>query len=269
MAAKHDMPLASLRVLVTRPQNRADDLIAAIIERGGSAVHIPLLAVTPLDKQRDAAIWQQTKQRILDLDRYRRVIAISVNAVHYGLAWIDNYWPQLPQGIVWYGIGAATIATLAQRDIIAQSHADGTAAMNSEALLSLPALQQLDGERVLILRGIGGRETLAAVLRERGAQVDYAECYRRAEPVLNDEQLAQLQRMVFDAICVNSHETLQNLWRSLQPAAQALVQKHALIVPSGRVGEAARELGFARIIIAANAGTAATIDALMKVEKIK
>ncbi|HEY3699181.1 MAG TPA: uroporphyrinogen-III synthase [Spongiibacteraceae bacterium] len=269
MAAKHDMPFAALRVLVTRPQDRADDLIAAIADRGGSAVHIPLLTVMPLDEQRDAAIWQQTRQRILDLDRYRRVIAISVNAVHYGLAWIDNYWPQLPQGIAWHGIGAATIAALAQRDIIAQSHADGTAAMSSEALLTLPALQRPGGERVLILRGIGGRETLAAALRERGAQVDYAECYRRVEPVINDEQLMQLQRMAFDVICVNSNETLQNLWRYLQPAAQVLAQNRALIVPSERVSETARELGFARIIVAINAGTAATIDALMKVEKSK
>ena len=262
--------LAGLRVLVTRPQGRADDLIAAIAASGGSATHIPLLMVMPLDENRDAAIWQQTKQRVLDLDRYRRVIAISVNAAQYGLEWIDNYWPQLPRGMAWYGIGAATVAALARRDIVAQSNstiqngADG-AAVNSETLLALPALQKIDGERILILRGVGGRETLAAVLRERGAQVDYAECYRRVEPILDAAQQAQLQALNFDAICVNSNETLQNLWSYLSAAARLQAQQRALIVPSARVAAAAKTLGFARVITAANAGTPATLAALRTV----
>ena len=270
-------PLAGLRVLVTRPPGRADELIAAIESAGGSAVHIPLLLVTPLNADRDAEIFAQTRQRILDLDRYRRVIAISVNAAQYGLEWIDNYWPQLPSGIAWYGIGAATVAALAQRDIVAQS--DSTpdkntpdknmkAAMNSEALLALPALQHIDGERILILRGVGGRETLASVLRERGAQVDYAECYRRTEPNLSAAQQAQLQALDIDAICANSQETLQNLWQCLTPAARPRAQHCALIVPSARVAAAAHALGFARVVAAANAGTPATLDALRGIAAI-
>jgi uroporphyrinogen-III synthase len=104
---------------------------------------------------------------------------------------------------------------------------------------------------------------LAAVLRERGAQVDYAECYRRIEPTLDANQRAQLQGMAFDAICVNSNETLQNLWQCLQPAGHKIARHRALIVPSLRVAEAARKLGFARVITAANAGTEATLAALM------
>ena len=57
--------------------------------------------------------------------------------------------------------------------------------MNTEALLKLPELHQIDGQRFLILRGVGGRETLATQLRARGAHVDYAECYRRVEPILD------------------------------------------------------------------------------------
>lgn len=254
-------PLQSLRVLVTRPQGRADALIAAIVSNGGEVTHIPLLDVVPLHAQRDASICETAKQHIFALDTYHRVIAISVNALHFGMPLIKNYWSPLPTHIVWYGIGAATKAAFAEYGIAAGG---GNGAMTSEALLALPELQHLHGERVLILRGVGGREQLAAVLRARGAHVDYAECYRRMEPVLDAEQHVQLQGMAFDAICVNSNETLQNLWQCLAPAAQQRACECALIAPSARVAAAAHNLGFAHIITAANAGTEATLAALMK-----
>ncbi|MFT3929357.1 MAG: uroporphyrinogen-III synthase [Spongiibacteraceae bacterium] len=264
--------LQSLRVLVTRPQGRADALIDAIAAQGGSAVHIPLLVVEALDEQRDAAIYAKTAQRLRALDSYQRVIAISVNALHFSMPVIKKFWPRLPAHIMWYGIGAATTAAFAdygvvarsnrvkQDSVVTQDHAAST--MTSEALLASAELQQLHGERILILRGVGGREQLATVLRERGAQVDYAECYRRCEPVLSAEQQTQLQAMAFDAISVNSQETLQNLWQCLPPSARELACQRALIAPSERVAAAARQLGFTQVIAAKNAGTDATINAL-------
>ena len=281
--AMTEQSLQSLRVLVTRPEGRADALIDAITARGGKAVHIPLLAVIPLDEQSDAAIRATTTQRFQALENYQRIIAISVNALHFGLPWIKQYWSTLPPQIIWYGIGAATIAAFADYGIDARgenpasptmtseapSMTTEAPAMTTEALVAASDLQQLHGERILILRGIGGREQLATVLRERGAQVDYAECYRRSEPVLSTEQLAQLQAMPFDAISVNSAETLQNLWQCLQPAARELAYRRALIAPSARVAATAEQLGFTRVIVADNAGTQATLNALMSVTKIK
>lgn len=256
--------LPSLRVLITRPAGRAESLCTAIAAHGGTATHIPLLAVLPLDAGQDVAICSATAACLRALDRYQRVIAISVNAVHFGMPWIKNYWPCLPQHIAWYGIGAATNAALAEHGIATSAVAASTA-MTSEALLAASELQHLSGERILILRGVGGREQLAAVLRARGARVDYAECYRRSEPVLNAQQRALLDAMAFDAICVNSNETLQNLWQCLSPAARALAAACALIAPSERVAENARNLGFARVITAANAGTEATVAALRQI----
>ncbi len=252
--------LQSLRVLITRPEGRADALLAAIAAQGGSATHIPLLAVVALDEHDDAAIYAQTAQRLRELDVYQRIIAISVNALHFGMPWIQRCWPNLPPHIAWYGIGAATVAAFAEYGIGA--HGAENTTQTSEALLANAELQRLQGERVLIVRGVGGREQLATVLRERGAQVDYAECYRRSEPQLSANQHTQLQAMAFDAISVNSAETLHNLWQCLTPTARAMASRRALIVPSARVGAAAAQLGFARIIVADNAGTHATLAAL-------
>lgn len=214
------MDLDGLRILVTRPAGRADDLMRAIAAAGGSSAHIPLLTVDALDSQRDAALWQHTEQTLRRLAHYRRVIAISVNAVHYGMRWIaaalqQSAVPhalQLPAHIAWYGIGAATLDELKRWGIEARG---GAAGATSEALLALPELQTVRGEAILILRGVGGRETLASVLRERGAAVEYAECYRRSVPQLDAAQRQLLQRAAFDAVCVNSAETLRNLWHYL------------------------------------------------------
>lgn len=262
-----DEALRGLRVLITRPAGRAGTLSAAIAARGGEPVHIPLLAVVPLDPQHDAAICAATAQRLRDLDHYQRVIAISANAVHCGVPWIRVQWPSPPRHIVWYGVGAATVAAFAEYGIAARGGAVGTdaaaGAMTSEALLAAPDLQRVHGERILILRGVGGRERLATALRERGAQVDYAECYRRVAPVLDTEQNARLQDMAFAAICINSNETLRNLWQCLQPAARARARARVVVVPSARVAESARDLGFERVVVAANAGTEATLAALL------
>lgn len=255
------MRLNGRRVLVTRPAGRAADLCAAIAAAGGEAVHIPLLAVAPLDAQRDAKIIAVTRAQIDAIAGYRRVIAISVNAVHYGLQWLAarHDLQRLPPTIAWYAIGAATLAEFANAGIAAEG---GDAAMSSEALLALPALRAVAGENILILRGVGGRETLAQTLRERGARVDYAECYRRVAPQLSREQNAALQTQTFDAVCANSGETLHNLARLASHSALAQLQRSALIVPSARVAQQAQGLGFARITVAANAGTAATLQAL-------
>jgi uroporphyrinogen-III synthase len=256
--------LAGQRVLVTRPAGRAADLVAAITAAGGSAVQVPMLAVEPLDAQRDAEQWQRTARNLQRLASYRRVIAISVNAVHYGMQRLQQLQGvTAAAGIDWYGIGVATAAEFARWGIDARGGGDGA---TSEALLALPELQQVRGESILILRGVGGRETLAGVLRERGASVEYAECYRRSTPQLDAQQLLLLQQGGFDAVCVNSAETLRNFFTAATAADPAALRTGyrtaALLVPSARVAQLAAELGFERVIVAANAGTEATLTAL-------
>lgn len=250
--------LAGLEVLVTRPAERADTLVEAIRAAGGRARHRPLLEIVALDRGTDADIWRQTDEKLRALDRYQRVIAASVSAVHYGLAWIGRHWPLLPP-LRWYAIGTATAAALAERGVAATAV---TGSMTSEELLALPELQRLAGERALLLRGVGGRELMAETLRARGAAVDYAECYRRRNPALGDNERAALWQPAADVVCVNSGETLANLWHHLPEPGRRLYRQRPLLVPSERVAEQARGLGCERVLVAANAGTEATLAAL-------
>lgn len=261
------MELAGKRILITRPAGRAVDLVQAIGAAGGIAVHVPMLTIEPLDAQRDAEQWQRTAHNLQHIADFRRVIAISINAVHYGMQAFERLGlrnqPGLHAGnIDWYAIGAATAAEFARWNIVAHGGGDGA---TSEALLALPDLQNVRDESILILRGVGGRETLAGVLRERGARVEYAECYRRSAPLLDAQQAQLLGAGGFDAVCVNSAETLRNLHGCLDAAPNADRDGYRgtpLLVPSERVAQLAAELGFRRAIVAANAGTEATLETL-------
>ncbi len=250
--------LRELRILITRPADRADELLDALKRAGAATLHLPALAIAALDEHQHAPQLQRARQSILDLDRYDALIFISVNAVEYGMAMIENYWPQLPVKQTYWAIGLATSKALAEHGIRA---AAGDGAMNSEALLARPELQSLTHQHIAIVRGLGGRETLAETLRGRGAKVDYIECYQRQPPAASTgEQRALIDRFQPNCSVVNSGETLLNLSHWL-PTDHPLYQC-PIITPSERVTALARKLGYARPVTAENAGLDATIQAL-------
>ena len=135
---------------------------------------------------------------------------------------------------------------------------------NSEALLALDELQDLSGQRVVIFRGNGGREYLHDSLLARGAEVDYVEVYRRACPVVDDDELlaGTIDQGYLAAVTVTSNETLQNLFDMAGAAGQPLLRELPLIVVGERQVALARQLGFSKQpLLAANASAEAIVAA--------
>ncbi len=255
MATNH--PLQALRVLVTRPEAQAEAWQQSLVDAGACCAAVPLLAIVPLTVAEEQ---QAIKNRVMELDSYQHVIFVSQNAVRYGMEWIYNYWPQLPMGVSFYAVGSATARTLQQFDVPVVA-AEGT--MNSEALVALPSLQQIDGAKVLICRGQGGRPLLADILAERGARVDYCELYERRFPQAALEQIATLDwGRQGDVVAVHSGESLDN-WQQLVTALKRYDwQGLPLLVPGQRVANKAIELGFNRVIVADNASDTEMLRAL-------
>ena len=133
----------------------------------------------------------------------------------------------------------------------------------SEALLALPETQQMDGRRILIFRGQGGRELLAETLRERGAHVDYVEVYRRIRPKNVTSQLKQHHdKQQLDIIAITSSEGLLNLLTLLDNPDW--IKAVPLLVGSQRMMETARQAGFTgTLVIADNPGDEAMLEALI------
>ncbi len=252
--------LAGLRVLVTRPAHQADALCTRLAALGAEAIRLPTLSIRPTIETDPG--YQNLKNCFLDLDRYRAVIFVSANAAQIGYDWIDQYWPQLPVSTLWLAVGAATGRILQQLGLpvtIAQG------AMNSEALLALPQLQQLSNDRVLICRGHCGRELLEQDLQRRGAKVDYAELYHREIPVYSQPEIESIiYKSAPSAILVSSGSTLTNLVKLSRAAGSeaSVFTDTPLVVPSQRVATLAQQHHFNHIGVAANATDAAMTDAL-------
>ncbi len=101
------------------------------------------------------------------------VIFLSEHAVRLGL---DALRPQLwfPAAQV-LAVGRRTAEVLEAAGVTAGIPATPT----SEGLLQLAPLTRVDGRRVLLVSGVGGRDVLGATLSRRGACVRRFACYRR------------------------------------------------------------------------------------------
>ena len=162
------------RVLVTRPAGQERDLVDALERAGLECRHAPLIEIRPFD-QPDA----RQRQLLLDLSEFQHLVFVSRNAIRHGMNWIEDHWPQLPVGLNWYTVGNSSAALLAEYGVTVMTPAED---MSSEGLLALPGLQQLDEQRVLIIKGEGGRSLLREQLAARGARVEELAVYRREVP---------------------------------------------------------------------------------------
>jgi uroporphyrinogen-III synthase len=223
------------------------------------------MSIVPITDEQQQAI----KNHILALDNYHKVIFVSQNAVQHGMEWIERYWPQLPYAINFYAIGATTAKLLSQygvrvEDLALSEQSD----MTSESLLKAPSLQHITEQKILIMRGCGGRGELAQQLSARGASVQYCELYKRELPADAQQQWQDfLQQHSAQARCiitVHSGETLQQLSQILEAtdAAIQVQQNWPLLVPSTRIAQHARTQGWQQVVCAKNATDAAMTQAL-------
>lgn len=246
-------------VWVTRPARQAQATAAKLSDLGYTPWQLPVLMIEPVP------LSGADRSKVMDLDHYHHVIFISQNAVRFGVAAIDEFWPQIPAGLLCWAVGSATASLLGQYGAGALAP---DRAMTSEGLLAMPDLQDLEHERILIFKGEGGRDHLAKELRRRGAAVDECHLYRRCG---NPQAVAELLASNFGsdaslsrraAIMIYSGESLELLYSTINEAKRADLQVLPLVTPGARVAEMAKELGFSGIVIADNASDEAMLAAL-------
>lgn len=243
---KAKQPLAGKTIVATRPEAEQPALVELLTSLGATVLSLPMLAI--VNTTPDRPDYAATRAAILDLDLYSHIIFVSPSAARAGYDWVDTFWPQLPVGINWFSIGGKTQATLAALGIESEISDKG---FDSEALLTHPKLQDVTDHRILIMRGEGGRPFLADELTKRGAKVDHAVLYAREAPVYETKRLHQtLYEASPHGILVTSVDGLNNLVthsQALDKKAQKSVLNCTLVVPSQRVYDQAKALGFTRI----------------------
>ena len=239
------MTLRGRHVVVTRPAGQATHLAEALVAAGAAPVLFPVLQITPL------ADTQALVEQIIELDRYDLAIFISPNAVSMGLGEVLSRRPW-PPGLRVATVGRSSEAALQAHDLAGQEQniLCPQGRFDSEALLDLPELQDIQGQRIVIFRGDGGRELLADTLRQRHATVDYASCYTRKRPELSPDPLLRLwEAGQLDAVTVTSSEGLLNFVAMVGPLGLAWLRKTPVFVPHARIAAAADACGIHTVVL--------------------
>jgi uroporphyrinogen-III synthase len=241
-------PLTDTTVLVTRPLPQGEALAVSIRQIGGEAIVFPAIAI----EAREAA----------PPDAYDWVVFASVHAVAFGARAIRK-----TENVRIAAIGKATANALEAAGLPADIVPE--APYTSEALLAHPEFQPAAGDRVVIVRGERGRETMRESLTARGAHVATFDVYRRVRPAVATDEIAALEQRWategIDAVTATSVDTYSNLLALLTPAGRELLFRTALLAPTPRIVDAARASGWnAEALITTSADDAAIVGALAR-----
>ncbi|MDJ0738715.1 MAG: uroporphyrinogen-III synthase [Gammaproteobacteria bacterium] len=247
--------LAGLSVLVTRPAQQSTRLCELIERAHGRPVRFPALEILgPVDKH--AARAQLDAARDADL-----LIFVSANAVQYAFPLLPD---QLPLDIGVAAVGSATARALRE---VGLDPTQVPERMDSEGLLALPALRDMTGRTVFVLRGNGGRELIRDTLEARGADVRQVEVYRRRlpqRPAATDNLVRGWSQLV-DVVTASSQAILDNLFTLLGDDGVQHLRDTPLVVVSQRLAEHAAARGCAVVHVAASARDDDVVDTLCAV----
>lgn len=249
--------MSGWRLLLTRPEEDCAALAQTLAAAGIASSSLPLLAIEPVTVD-DA-------QRLLlsQLANYQAFIVVSKPAARLLLANLAEAG-LVPPSNAWFSVGEATAQVLQNAGLLVTFPTQGD---DSEALLGLPELRKaiaVPTPRVLIVRGVGGRELLAERLAELGASVDYLQLYHRCLPDYPPDTLRErVDRERLNGLVVSSGHGLEHL-RQLADADWPRLARLPLFVPSPRVAEQARALGAQQIVDCRGASAAALLAAVQR-----
>lgn len=248
----------SHHLLLLRPEDQASPLVAMLQQRATASgitlnchVH-SMVAIRGYDDPNYSL-------RGILTQPWDGGLMVSVNAAEHFAQQAQAWAPECTiPNMRWFAVGptsASAIAKVVQRPVTCpwRQH-------NSDALLRLPELQKVAGQRWLLVRGRGGRELVADTLRARGAEVTYLEVYQRKPMAVSETTISHWLQHV-NGIVVTSAEQLGYFL--------AAVPKHALewlstcywVVASERLAQLLPVVVRQRVVIADSATPFAVADA--------
>lgn len=238
---------SGLRVLITRPAAQSAGIEDLLRRRGAQPLPLPLFEIQPTGEEAGH------RATLSAARTWNGWLFTSVNAAREAARLDPGPWPPL------YAIGQATADALATLGHPGARHS--RSGSSSEDLLAHADLQAIQGQRFLICTGEGGRDALAPRLRARGADAQRLELYQR---VAVDHSPATLREAAesCDAIICTSGDGLERLCERLPDDLRSRVQSCLLVVPSPRVLELARRLGFAEVRAPQRTSDEALVDCL-------
>jgi uroporphyrinogen-III synthase len=234
--------LQGLGVLVTRPEQQAMPLCRLLEAEGAVSFRLPAIEIKPTSQQRSLSA------HLGPLDRFDLIVFTSANAVRFGAQLLAQR-----RDLTLGAVGLATARALNQAGYRVAIVPEGRA--DSEGLLEHPRLQHVTGKRVLLVKGVGGRELLADELTARGAAVVAAEVYERRAATPGAAQLAMTEEGLrsgqIQVITATSAEVGLNLLAMAGLGWRAALERAHWLVASARIAATLKEQGVAAPMLTA------------------
>ena len=221
----------NVALISTRPYEKNIILLKELVDTNISLLNYPLTEITPLKN------YAKFDSILSNLKKYQHIIFISTNAVHFFVERFKNLKIKLPEHIIYSSIGPTTQKAFENQFNINVHCPKKT--YDSKNLINNKIFNNLQDEKVLIIRGEGGREVLKDMLEEKGAEVDYGECYIRNYLPINLNKLqeeAKNYKSIF--LIISSYESATHFLTQNSTHSWAWLQSVNIIVNHPRIKDA-------------------------------
>lgn len=238
----HHSSLQGRTILVTRPGGLSAYLGDSISKAGGKALHLPSMSIQPVEEKGAA------RHLLEDLTAYDILIFVSRNAVKYTNDLLPDISNKAKDKTI-FAVGGGTREELQGIGFSEVCYTDSNT--GSDALLDMDELQpgKVANKKIMIVRGVGGRELLGDKLLARGAKVQYVELYRRARPDVDPALIKNIWLTEKpDIVLVTSVDGLNNLLEMTAEDERSLFLNTRLLVISERLKCVAETSGFKAMI---------------------
>jgi len=250
MRASAKPPPSAWYVISLRPVGQHGGVRRAAAQAGLRCVAISTMRIAPqLDARTQSALRSALAAPI--------VVFTSPNAVRCAgmLATLRG-----KRGRRVFAIGAGTAAALRRAGI---ADVQVPARADSDALLAMETLRDLDGRRVGLVTAPGGRDRIAPGLRARGAGLVRADVYARTSvPPSARAWNALRATRGKPAIALSSGDALETLMAHVPDDLRTRVLGARILAGSERLADIARGHGFTDIRVAAGARPADLLAAV-------
>lgn len=249
------LPLAGIRVLVTRSSNRSEGLSSRLRSFGAEVIESPLIRIDP------PSDWQPLDTALAELESFDWLVFTSGNAAEFAFNRLAKQDGILPKQTRVAAVGKVTVRRIEE---LGHSVAFHPKRYDADSLIAgLAGKHDLTGSRVLVLCGELAGSEVPDRLAELGASVTTAIVYRTIlTGSLPTDILELLQRQALQVITFTSSSAVTSFIQSVRKLPADCLGGVTVACIGPVTARTALESGIAVDVVPAEATADALADAL-------